>query len=408
MIWLDVTKSAAARHRSGLTRVTMRLAEELGAAATRWSAASGRAGPTPGVGKRTPFEDYRLTSRGPMSQIADRWGSRVIAIDLPEDRCADTFLTAEVFAPSERPGFDDFLARRPCRCVAIYHDSIPLRLPQITWPQAVARHPAYLSMLAQFDLVWAVSAASREELLGFWQWQGRTQVPEVRVLALGADLNAIHHPTASAGGARPSPYAKASGDRPGALDAAQTRANAQGGRVPPMLLCVGILEPRKNQTFLLEVADRLWAEGIAFELHFVGRVNPHFGKPVLANLRALQRKRAGLSYDGPMSDQRLAELYQSATTCVFPTIAEGCGLPLLEALWWGTPCVASDLPSLVENARGGGCLVLPTNQTEAWTLALRRILTEPNAQADLADAARRRQPQLPTWAQAAGSILRDL
>ena len=41
-------------------------------------------------------------------------------------------------------------------------------------PQSVARHPGYLKFLARFDRVWAVSAASREELLGFWRWQGVT------------------------------------------------------------------------------------------------------------------------------------------------------------------------------------------------------------------------------------------
>ncbi len=336
MIWLDVTKSAAARHRSGLTRVTMRLADELGSAATRWSATSGRAYSALGA--------------------------------------ADTWVTAEVFAPAERPGFAEFLARRPCRLVAIYHDSIPLRLPQITWPQAVARHPAYLSMLAQFDLVWAVSAASRDELLGFWKWQGRAPVPEVRVLPLGANL---------------------------------AQVNALGQRVPPpkpSLLCVGILEPRKNQSFLLEVADRLWTEDLAFDLHFVGRVNPHFGPPILAKIQSLEQKRSGLTYDGPVSDERLIELYQSATACVFPTIAEGCGLPLLEALWWGTPCVASDVPALLENACGGGCLIVPTNDAEAWTHALRRVLTEPVYPAALAEAARQRHSRLPTWAQTAALI----
>jgi glycosyltransferase involved in cell wall biosynthesis len=397
MIWLDVTKSAAARHRSGLTRVTTRLAEELGSAAT-------------------PIDFRRLRvlprSLATASEGRQRTGAALDA--------SDTFLTAEVFAPAERPGFAEFLARRPCRLAAIYHDSIPLRLPHLTWPQAVARHPAYLSMLAQFDLVWAVSAASRDELLGFWQWQGRTLVPEVRVLPLGADLAKEARPgeagvrevtdgEARAGGARPpgAPDVRASQAEP------KTQSNAPGGRVlpnrvataKPSLLCVGILEPRKNQSFLLAVAERLWAEGLAFELHFVGRVNPHFGKPVVAEMRGLQLTRSGLVYDGPVSDERLIELYRNAAACVFPTIAEGCGLPLLEALWWGTPCIASDLPSLRENARGGGGLLVPTGNAEAWAHALRRVLAEPDYGEALRTAARQRQPHLPTWAQTAALLV---
>jgi len=172
-----------------------------------------------------------------------------------------------------------------------------------------------------------------------------------------------------------------------------------------MLLSVGILEPRKNQSFLLEVADRLWGHGLRFDLHLVGRVNPHFGKPILAQIRALQRKRASLFYDGAVDDRKLGELYSRAAACLIPTIAEGCGLPLLEALWHGTPCISSDLPSLLENAAGGGCLVLPTGGVEAWTTALRRFLSEPAYAQTLSDAAIERAAGLPTWAQTAAVII---
>jgi hypothetical protein len=71
-----------------------------------------------------------------------------------------------LFSEEERPGFTAWLEARPCRAAAIFHDAIPLKLPQITWPRSVARHPGYLKLLAQFDRIWAVSAASREELTG--------------------------------------------------------------------------------------------------------------------------------------------------------------------------------------------------------------------------------------------------
>jgi glycosyltransferase involved in cell wall biosynthesis len=300
----------------------------------------------------------------------------------------DWYLTAEVFAPGERRGFEAFLARRPCKLAAIYHDSIPLCLPHITWPKAVARHPAYLTMLSQFDRVWAISAASRDELLGFWRWQGRTHFPEVSVLALGSDLG---------GGQLPADpeRSRGAGTRP------NSSANQADSRSAPRLLCVGILEPRKNQSFLLQVADRLWRESLEFELHFVGRINPHFGKPIVAEIRAMQAKRPGLFYHGAVSDERLQRLYAGAAACVFPTIAEGCGLPLLEALRHGTPCIASDLPSMRENAQGGGCWMLPASGIEAWTAALREFLSEPSCRQGLVQSALLRSSTLPTWSQAA-------
>src|SRR6185295_10057816 len=107
-----------------------------------------------------------------------------------------------------------------------------------------------------------------------------------------------------------------------------------------------------------------------------GRVNPHFGEPVLARLKELRRRFPGLRYHENANDAEVAELYASARASVFPTIAEGCGLPLLESLWMGVPCVCSDLPSLRENAAGGGCVLLPLNDRAAWKQALRSVVTD--------------------------------
>ncbi len=112
MIWLDATKSAKAGHRSGLVRVTKRLSAELGDDATEVS----------GLG----------------------W--------IHDAQKGDWFLTAEVFSPDEREGWEAMLASRPCRLAVIYHDAIPMKFPRTTWPKSVARHPAYLKMLARFDL----------------------------------------------------------------------------------------------------------------------------------------------------------------------------------------------------------------------------------------------------------------
>jgi glycosyltransferase involved in cell wall biosynthesis len=336
MIYFDVTKAGTAGHRSGLMRVSARLADGLGAAATevRW-----------------PVWDRTVQGH-------------------------DWFFTGELFSEEERPGFTDFLTAHPCRLAAIFHDAIPLKYPHITWPQSVARHPGYMKSLARFDRVWAVSEASRAELLGFWHWQGVEKSPPVEVLALGADFNSAPRVAA----------------RPANLDS--------------RLLCVGILEPRKNQAFLLEVCEELWAEGLRFELHVVGRVNPHFGRPTAARITSLAKRLSGLHFHKAASDADVARLYATARASVLPTIAEGCGLPLLESLWMGVPCVCSDLPVLRENADDGGCLSVAVNDRAAWCDAVRRILTDDSFQARLAQEATSRP--LPTWAAAAETIRRAL
>jgi glycosyltransferase involved in cell wall biosynthesis len=336
MIFFDTTQASSWRHASGLARVSRRLREELGGAArdTRW----------PGM----------RTAPGP----------------------GDWMLTPELFSEAERPGFTGFLDKRPCRLAAVYHDAIPIKHPAITWPRSVERHPSYMKLLARFDRVWAVSAASREELLGFWKWQGVANPPPVGVLAPGADW---------AGLARPE------GPAPGGRDAH-----------PPRIVSVGILEPRKNQAVLLDACEALRREGLEMELHLVGRVNPHFGGPVARRVAAMRARWPGLRHHARMDDAALAGLVRTARATAFASIAEGCGLPQLESLWMGVPCVCSDIAPLVENASGGGCAVVAGNGLAGWKAALRRVLTDDLFHARLVSEALGRP--LPTWAGAARTL----
>jgi glycosyltransferase involved in cell wall biosynthesis len=347
MIYFDVTKSDAARHQSGLMRVSARLRHELGAAVTpvRWD---GRTGSW-------------LYAGGGMPVTCSP---------------ADWLFTAEQFSEAERPGFWSFLRARPCRLAAMFADAIPLRYPQVTWPRSVARHPEYLKMLAAFDRVWAISEASHRDLVEFWRWQGGGARAAVSSVALGADFDC----------------------RP--------RVTLPIKPAVARLLCVGILEPRKNQMFLLDVCEALWSSGAGFELNVVGRVNPHFGKPVAERLQALCKSQPRAHYHEAAPDALLDRFYAAATATAFPTLAEGCGLPVLESLWKGRPCVCSDLPVLGEIASGGGCVMAALNDQTAWTTALRTVLTDDATWSRLAAEAVSRR--LPTWADTARTLLAGL
>jgi glycosyltransferase involved in cell wall biosynthesis len=338
MILFDETNAASWRHASGLARVSRRLKAELGDAAkgVRWPALRS----APGTG--------------------------------------DWILTTELFSEAERPGVTAFLDRRPCRLAAVYHDAIPIKHPDITWPRSVERQAGYMKLLARFDRIWAVSSSSREELIGFWKWQGNTPVPPVEVLALGADGAGIPRP------------AERVGER-------------ETGR-PPRIVSVGILEPRKNQALLLDACQALRADGLEMELHLVGRVNPHFGRPIARRIAELGARWPGLRHHADLDDAALAALVRSARATAFASIAEGCGLPVLESLWMGVPCACSDIPSLLEISAGGGCAVIAGNDLAGWKSGLRRLLADDAFHGRLASEAAQRP--LPTWAGAA-RILRE-
>ncbi len=348
-IYFDSTRWGKAKHRSGLMRLTSRIREEMGSTVTvaTWDV------------KQRGFVTGKKNE--PVQFKADDW-----------------LLTVEQFFEAERPGFWEFLRNPPCRLAAMFHDAIPVRWPHITWPQSVKRHPEYMKMLAYFHRTWAISDATRRDFVDFWRWQGVTPRSEVQVVELGADFDGDHRVIRD-------PMFPA-------------------GR--PALLCVGIVEPRKNQDFLLDVAEALWADGLDFELHVVGRLNPHFGKPIAARMKALADRESRFRYHAAASDDQLSRLYTTAKAVVFPTIAEGCGLPLLEALWRGVPCVCSDLPVLCENADGGGCLTAKVNDLADWKEKLQTVLTDQKTGARLQREAMARP--LPKWSDTARTLREGL
>lgn len=349
MIFIDVTNASRSRHRSGLQRVSACIRAGLAArgdTAVRevlwtgggWSGADG----------------------APVRVGADRW-----------------LLTPEVFGADERPGFADWLASPGCRTAAVYYDAIPLKLPAVTWPRSVGRHPVYMKQLARFDRVLAISGASRRELLGYWEWARTPSRAQVSVIPLGAD-----------GSGAP-------------------RADARPAIEPaPALVMVGIVEPRKNQALTIDVCSQLWESGLAFDLHIVGRVNPHFGKPIAAHAAEVARRHAGLRFHGQLDDEKVRALHARARAAVFPSIAEGNGLPVIEALWQGVPCVCSRIPALGENAAGGGCVLVDADDRAGWETALRSLLTDDSLVASLRDQALARP--LPTWSDTVDAVLAAL
>ena len=75
----------------------------------------------------------------------------------------DYFITPEVFSSDNRPGLYEALAESGVKSAAIFHDAIPCKFPEITWPQSVERHPQYMRDLAGLDRIFSVSKASQDE-----------------------------------------------------------------------------------------------------------------------------------------------------------------------------------------------------------------------------------------------------
>jgi glycosyltransferase involved in cell wall biosynthesis len=102
-------------------------------------------------------------------------------------------------------------------------------------------------------------------------------------------------------------------------------------------------------------------------------------------------------------DDLLPALYSAAEVFAFPSLYEGFGLPILEAMACGTPVVASRASCLPEVAEGAAVLIDPTN-VDGLADALQRVLTDPTLRQGLTQRGRERAAQY-TWRGAAERLL---
>ena len=91
---------------------------------------------------------------------------------------------------------------------------------------------------------------------------------------------------------------------------------------------------------------------------------------------------AGVRAPGYVSEDELLALYRSAAVLVLPSLYEGFGFPLAEAMACGTPCIASDDPALVE-VSGGAALHVPRGDAAALRAALQRVLGDAGLRREL-------------------------
>lgn len=155
-----------------------------------------------------------------------------------------------------------------------------------------------------------------------------------------------------------------------ALDPARVRARFCLGD-GPVILCVGAKRPHKNQAVLLRALRELPGD---LRLVLAGRAEPYEQR-----LRALARELGvedRVVFAGWVSDEDLEGLWGTARVAAVPTLAEGFGLPVLEAMARGVAVAASDLPVIREVAGDCPAYFDPHDPADAAG-AIRRLLVDP-------------------------------
>lgn len=239
------------------------------------------------------------------------------------------------------------------------HDTIPALFPELCDDRFV---PYFESLLASLDVerdfVICHSASTRDDIVSL------TGMAADRVFVV---------PLAASGELFSPPEDEE------VVRAALTRHGiGHGGYV----LSVGTLEPRKNLTALVEAFSRLLREE-----RFADRALVLVGergwksRPIFDAVEAAREVGVPIVLPGHVPDADLAALYAGAALFVYPSVYEGFGLPVLEAMRCGAPVITSDVSSLPEVAGDAALTVAPT--PDAIHGAMRRVLDDPELARDL-------------------------
>jgi glycosyltransferase involved in cell wall biosynthesis len=175
----------------------------------------------------------------------------------------------------------------------------------------------------------------------------------------------------------------------------------------PYLLYVGSERPRKNLSTLLAAFAQLKSEASAFgDLRLI-KVGAAGRTAEFRQATLHEVKRLGLEgeviFTEYVSDDDLAGYYSSAIALVVPSLYEGFGLPLIEAMACGCPVVASNSSSLPEVADNAALFFDPYS-SEELARKLRRVITEPDLRHQLAGKGLERA-ELFSWGRAARETL---
>ena len=137
---------------------------------------------------------------------------------------------------------------------------------------------------------------------------------------------------------------------------------------------VGSFEPRKNVSVAIDAFSRICHGGPELKLLLVGKEN-EYQRQMIRKVKELKLEETVL-FPGYIPDHELSILYSVATALLFPSSAEGFGLPIIEAMATGCPIIASSLP--VFHEIGGDAVVyVPPGNEAALADEMARMLEDP-------------------------------
>lgn len=261
------------------------------------------------------------------------------------------------------------------RQVMTIHDFIPLHFPKAAPHQYHYYRRVMPLLLKRADRVICDSENTKQDVVKFYGYE-----PErLSVVPLGYDREQFNE------------------------DARRDGVVARYGINRPYILMVGALYPHKNLDRVIRAYSAL-AGRVDADIVIVGGDSPY-----LASLRSLAQSlklEARVHFAGYVPDADLPSFYADAACFAYPTLYEGFGLPILEAMACGTPVLCSNTSSLPEVAGDAALMFSPMDEDEI-THCLERVLTDTSLRDGLRNRGRENVKRF-SWEATAKAIYRAL
>jgi len=271
--------------------------------------------------------------------------------------------------------------RSGARIAAVCYDLIPITHPQFYRPLDTAAFDRYWkAMFSILDTVIVNAPAIRDDVVAYCRGLG-IPAPAVAVIPLGSRFSEPADPTGDA-------------TLPDALEPDR------------YALFVSTIEPRKNHRMLLDIWERLLARGIPqahrFKLVFVGRPG-WMTDDVIRRLKAPRVFGGTVVHLRQVGDALLRALYKNAAFCLYPSIYEGYGLPVVEAFALGKAVISSNGGAL-RDVTEGLCPTIDPGDTAGWEKAITDWIAFPALRRETEDRIKREFRPL-TWSEGARRLL---
>lgn len=205
----------------------------------------------------------------------------------------------------------------------IVYDLIPLTHPHFVAARAPKSFEHYLKQAGRHsDLMVAISNTVRDDVRAKLPQllKGEQHCADIRSFRLGAEF----------------------AQTDGAVREEILEIFPHDARNTPYLM-VATFDPRKNHHYLLDAFEKIWSRDPSRKLCLIGRIG-WLCHDVVERILSHPNYGKQLSMFNDISDAELHHCYQKARAVVFPSIVEGFGLPIVEALWHGRQVFASDTP----------------------------------------------------------------